>query len=378
MASIEINNVDKYYGDNHVVKNISLTIESGKFTSILGPSGCGKTTLLRMIAGFMAPDAGEITVDGKVLSSPSGSLPPEKRGMGMVFQQYAIWPHMDVLQNVAFGLEMAKVSKSEITRRVSEVLETVGLAGFEKRGSAELSGGQQQRLALARALVTEPSILLLDEPLSNLDARLREHMRFELRELQQRTGITFVYVTHDQVEAMSMSDSIAILREGVVAQHGAPEELYQEPASEYVVDFLGTTNWFGGVLTELDSKPGYGSVRLSNGTIIKGRVAAGAHPGGAVKVAVRPEDFSLTSDPREENTLRGDISESLFMGSFTHHYVRMPGRDDEVVIQTGRGVRFDKGAATSWYADPTLIRILPAEADTIAASEKGQLPEAAK
>lgn len=377
MTSIEIKNVDKYYGDNHVVKGISLNIESGKFTSILGPSGCGKTTLLRMIAGFMSPDGGEILVGGKVLSSKGRSQPPEKRGMGMVFQQYAIWPHMDVFQNVAFGLEMAKASKAEIGSRVSEVLETVGLGGYEKRGSAELSGGQQQRLALARALVTKPSILLLDEPLSNLDARLREHMRFELRELQQRTGITFVYVTHDQVEAMSMSDSIAILRQGVVAQHGAPEELYQEPASDYVVDFLGTTNWFAGVLTDVEADTSYGKVRLDNGNTIRGTLAPGVSTGRRVKVAVRPEDFSPTTDTGE-NVLQGEVSESLFMGSFIHHYVITPGREDEVVMQTGRGVRFEKGAATNWRVDPTLTRILSAENDATADTPQPRPQEAAQ
>jgi ABC-type Fe3+/spermidine/putrescine transport system ATPase subunit len=360
MASIHIRNVDKSYGDNHVVKNLTLEVESGSFTSLLGPSGCGKTTLLRMIAGFMAPDSGEILVDGKVMSSPTRSLPPEKRNMGMVFQQYAIWPHMDVFQNVAFGLQMAKVDRSEIPDRVREALTRVGLEDFERRGSGELSGGQQQRLALARALVTRPSILLLDEPLSNLDARLRERMRYELRELQQDTGITFVYVTHDQVEAMSMSDSIAIMQSGVLAQQGGPEELYREPNSEYVVDFLGLTNWFTGTLTDVDPKTQLGTVELDTGHRLMGSVPVGTSPGRRARVAVRPEDFTLTDGTGHDNVIQGTITQSLFMGSYVHHYLELPGRDEEVVIQGGRGTRFTKGQVTSWRADPALTRIIPA------------------
>lgn len=359
MATISICNVDKSYNHNRVVKDLSLELPGGKFTSILGPSGCGKTTLLRMIAGFMSPDRGEIKMNEKILSSAARVVPPEQRGMGMVFQQYAIWPHMDVFGNVAFGLEMAKTAKSEIPDRVSTALATVGLQGYERRGSGELSGGQQQRLALARALVTQPSVLLLDEPLSNLDARLREHMRFELRALQEQTGITFVYVTHDQVEAMSMSDSIAIMRSGVVAQQGAPEDLYQSPANEFVVDFLGLTNWFDGHVTALDDADGTAVVELENGHTIEGSAVPGLSVGAQARVAVRPEDFTPTERPESQNTLRGTVTSSLFMGSFIHHYVEMPGREDEVIVQTGRGHRLDRGAPVRLHAAPQLIRVVP-------------------
>lgn len=361
MATISICNVDKAYNDNLVVKDLSLDLAGGTFTSILGPSGCGKTTLLRMIAGFMSPDRGEIRVDGKLLSSPSRAVPPERRGMGMVFQQYAIWPHMNVFENVAFGLEMAKTAKAEIPDRVSTALATVGLQGYEQRGSGELSGGQQQRLALARALVTQPSVLLLDEPLSNLDARLREHMRFELRALQEETGITFVYVTHDQVEAMSMSDSIAIMRSGVVAQQGAPEELYQAPASEFVVDFLGMTNWFDGKVSAIEDEGETAVVKLKRGNTITGTAAPGLTVGQPARVAVRPEDFSPTERPESENVLLGTVGSSLFMGSFVHHYVAVPGREEEVIVQTGRGHRLDRGAPVRLYAAPQLTRVVPGE-----------------
>ena len=357
MGSITVRGVNKSYGTTHVVKDLTLEITSGSFTSILGPSGCGKTTLLRMLAGFLQPDSGQIEVDGSVLSSPTRSVPPEKRGMGMVFQQYAIWPHMDVFHNVAFGLEMAKVPRSEIGPRVEAALATVGLSGLQSRGSGELSGGQQQRLALARALVTRPQVLLLDEPLSNLDARLREHMRFELRELQRATGITFVYVTHDQVEAMSMSDSIAIMREGVVAQFGTPEELYRNPASNYVVDFLGLTNWFTGTVVGIVD--GMAEVALDSGPRLRGTAGPGITAGAAVSVAVRPEDFRVAGG-ESENVISGVVRESLFMGSHVQHYLDLPGRQDQVVIQTGRAVRPGRGAETRWYAEPSLTRVLPA------------------
>jgi iron(III) transport system ATP-binding protein len=218
MADIAICNVTKRFGANLVVDDISLTITDKEFVTLLGPSGCGKTTILRLIAGFLQPDAGEIRVGGQLISSASYMTPPERRNMGMVFQNYAVWPHMNVSENVAFGLEMRKVTKSQISLRIGRMLDMVGLAGLGERYPAQLSGGQQQRVALARSLVVEPTILLLDEPLSNLDAKLREQMRFTLKDLQRRTGITFVYVTHDQSEAMAMSDRVALIQHGKIQQ----------------------------------------------------------------------------------------------------------------------------------------------------------------
>ncbi|HEU5319742.1 MAG TPA: ABC transporter ATP-binding protein, partial [Methylomirabilota bacterium] len=216
MAGIQIEGVTKRFGTVAAVRDLSLEVRDREFVTLLGPSGCGKTTLLRLVAGFMAPDAGAIRVGGQTLSTPGAVVPPERRGMGMVFQNYAVWPHKTVYQNVAFGLEVRRVGRAEIRGRVARVLELVNLGGLERRYPSQLSGGQQQRVALARSLVVEPGILLLDEPLSNLDAKLRERMRWELKDLQRRTGITFVYVTHDQSEAMALSDRIAVMHQGEV------------------------------------------------------------------------------------------------------------------------------------------------------------------
>src|ERR1051325_9876561 len=242
MAGISIERVTKRFGAMTAVRDLTLEVRDREFVTLLGPSGCGKTTLLRMIAGFVAPDEGSIRVGTTTLSTPASVVPPERRGMGMVFQSYAVWPHKTVFQNVAFGLEVRGVAKGEVRERVARVLELVTLAGLEARYPAQLSGGQQQRVALARSLVVEPSILLLDEPLSNLDAKLRERMRWELKALQRRTGITFVYVTHDQSEAMALSDRIAVMHQGELVQVGAPRDVYTHPATRTVADFMGLVN----------------------------------------------------------------------------------------------------------------------------------------
>ena len=222
MAFIEICGLIKKFGAFEALKGIDISVEEKEFVTFLGPSGCGKTTTLRVLAGFLAPDGGSVTVGGEVMSSPDRVVPPERRRMGMVFQNYAVWPHMSVRENVAFGLRYLKLDRRQQAARVEQILAAMGLDGLEGRHPAELSGGQQQRVALARSLVVEPSILLLDEPLSNLDAKLRERMRYELKALQRRTGITFVYVTHDQAEAMALSDRIAVFRGGTVQQVGSP------------------------------------------------------------------------------------------------------------------------------------------------------------
>ena len=255
MAGIELRNVSKTYAANEdghaAVADVSLTVASGEFVTLLGPSGCGKTTTLRLIAGYLIPDAGEISVDGRLLSSPKNVVPPESRGMGMVFQNYAVWPHKTVFENVVFGLRLRNVSRDEARERVGRVLDMVNLAGLESRYPSELSGGQQQRVALARSLVVEPAVLLLDEPLSNLDAKLRERMRSELKTLQRRTGITFIYVTHDQTEALALSDHIAVMHDGRLQQYGTPREVYLEPANHIVADFMGLVNLIPAVLTEV-------------------------------------------------------------------------------------------------------------------------------
>src|SRR5215475_13788633 len=240
MAGVTIKGLSKSYGgDSAAVSDLDLVIRDNSFVTLLGPSGCGKTTTLRLIAGYMRPDAGTIHVGENLLSSPDGVVPPEHRGMGMVFQNYAVWPHKSVYENVVFGLKLRKVPNDKAKQKVAAALAQVNLAGLEDRLPSQLSGGQQQRVALARSLVVEPGILLLDEPLSNLDAKLRERMRGELKQLQRRTGITFVYVTHDQAEAMALSDRIAVFERGRVHQFAAPRDVYERPADKVVADFMG-------------------------------------------------------------------------------------------------------------------------------------------
>jgi iron(III) transport system ATP-binding protein len=246
LSRLKLSGVSKRYGGFFAVDSIDLELQSGEFVSLLGPSGCGKTTTLRMIAGFVDPTAGIIEMDGQVLSSPAGSVPPDRRQMSMIFQSYAIWPNMTVQQNVAFGLELRRISNAEVKRRVGEMLEVVHMNHLADRYPAELSGGQQQRVALARAIVIRPSVLLLDEPLSNLDATLREEMRFEIRRLHDEFRVTTVYVTHDQAEAMVTSDRIAVMNHGRIEQVDQPRELYNKPTTRFVAGFIGRTNFIEG------------------------------------------------------------------------------------------------------------------------------------
>src|SRR3989442_14244812 len=271
MAGITIRGLSKRFGageaDVAAVDDLELEIKDNSFVTLLGPSGCGKTTTLRLIAGYITPDQGTIEVDGRQLSSPGAVVPPEARGMGMVFQNYAVWPHKNVFQNVVFGLKLRKIPAAEARRQVEETLALVNLTGLESRYPNELSGGQQQRVALARSLVVEPSILLLDEPLSNLDAKLRERMRTELKELQRRTGITFVYVTPDQAEALALSDRIAVMQLGQVQQFGTPLEVYTRPANRMVADFMGLVNLVPGKVR--DVRDGAGTIELAGSLVIE-------------------------------------------------------------------------------------------------------------
>jgi iron(III) transport system ATP-binding protein len=294
MAALELRAISKTYAandDGHAaVDGVSLTIASGEFVTLLGPSGCGKTTTLRLIAGYLIPDAGEISVDGRLLSSPKSVVPPEARGLGMVFQNYAVWPHKTVFENVVFGLKLRNVSKDEARERVGRVLDMVNLAGLESRYPSELSGGQQQRVALARSLVVEPAVLLLDEPLSNLDAKLRERMRSELKTLQRRTGITFVYVTHDQAEALALSDRVAVMHEGRLQQYGTPREIYRRPSNRIVADFMGLVNFVAATVVE--ASDGHGT--FESGTLrVTIPTPAGMTAGDRVHLAIRPEAIAL-------------------------------------------------------------------------------------
>src|SRR3989441_6727092 len=286
MPGVIVKELTKRYGEVAAVEGLSLEVKPRELVALLGPSGCGKTTTLRVVAGFLRPEAGEIWVGDRCLSSPSAVVPPERRRMAMIFQSYALWPHMTVAQNVAYGLRFKQeVSRAERERRVREILKVVHLEGFESRYPGELSGGQQQRVAVARSLVVEPEILLLDEPLSNLDANLREEMRFEIRRLHEAFGITTLYVTHDQAEAMVISDRVAVLHRGRVVQVGSAEDLFRRPRTRFVAEFIGRTNLVDGRVAE----PGV----AARGTLRLRLASPGPAPGTPLVVSIRPHEIEL-------------------------------------------------------------------------------------
>jgi len=299
-------------------QDVAFNVPPGKLFTLLGPSGCGKTTTLRSIAGLERPRSGEITVGGELIYSSQKNIfiPPNRRGLGMVFQSYAIWPHMTVFENAAFPLRVSRkgLSRQEIEGRVLRVLKTVALEEMAEREATKLSGGQQQRLALARALVMEPRLLLLDEPLSNLDAKLRERMRFELKRLQRELGITTVYVTHDQSEALALSHSIAVMNGGRIEQVGSPREIYQRPGSQFVADFVGSTNFLRGTVSGGDTTAGFFRIDSELGSI-KVRAVDSLLAGEAVTVSVRPEDIELSeTKPQGENVWQGTVDQKVFLG----------------------------------------------------------------
>ncbi len=313
---VRLEHISKIYKDPktnkefYAVKDTSLTIEPGSFVTLLGPSGCGKTTTLRMIAGFESPDEGEIYLGDEAINE----LTPNKRDTAMVFQSYALLPHYNVFDNVAYGLKLRKVPKDEIKRRVMEILDLVELSGMEERMTNQLSGGQQQRVALARALVIEPSVLLFDEPLSNLDAKLRVSMRTEIRRIQQRVGITAVYVTHDQSEAMALSDCIIIMRKGVVEQMGTPHEIYYHPVNEFVADFIGEANFLTGTMTgEVNGQ----AILDIEGHGAQVAMKSGMEAGKEYKVVLRPESAHLC----DIGGLPCKVVLSCFMGSYQNYHV---------------------------------------------------------
>ena len=310
MATVNIQNVTKAFGDNVVLREFSATFRDGEFITLLGPSGCGKTTMLRIIAGFEKPTAGEVFIDGTLVSGGKTFVPPEKRGIGMVFQSYAVWPHMNVFDNVAYPLTIRHVPKAEVKASVERVLGIVHLSQYAERFPSQLSGGQQQRVALARALVAEPKLLLLDEPLSNLDAKLRESMRFEIKEIQRKLGITVVYVTHDQTEAMTMSDRIFLINRGEIQQCGTPQEIYNSPVNQFVADFLGKVDFFKG--------------EVKDGRIVFPAMGGQSIPyagprTGAVDVAIRPENLFFT----ESGVLQGVLETQYYLGDVDDCRVRV-------------------------------------------------------
>jgi ABC-type Fe3+/spermidine/putrescine transport system ATPase subunit len=309
MDKLRLSNLTKKFGDLTVVDNLNLTLRPGEFVSLLGPSGCGKTTTLRMIAGFVTPTAGTVEMDGKPMSSAHAALPPEKRRMSMIFQSYALWPNMTVEQNVAFGLKMRKVPKDEQRTRVARILDVVQLSHLAARYPNELSGGQQQRVSLARALVVQPEILLLDEPLSNLDANLREEMRGEIRRLHNEFGITSIYVTHDQSEAMTTSDRIAVMHKGRIEQIDDPLTLYARPKTRYVAEFIGRSNI-------LDGKPNGSSVSFSGFEVASARLDCRG-PINTQEFSLRSQNVGLYANcPADGDCviLPGSIVERSFLG----------------------------------------------------------------
>ncbi|MHA6642549.1 ABC transporter ATP-binding protein [Mesorhizobium sp. A623] len=325
---IEISHVTRSYGSFKALDDANVTIREGEFFSLLGPSGCGKTTLLRMIAGFDNPTSGSIAIDGQ----PMEGIPANRRPTNMVFQSYAIFPHLNVEQNVAYGLKRLKLEKAEEKRRVEEALAQVSLTGLGKRGATELSGGQRQRVALARALVMRPKVLLLDEPLSALDKKLREQMQVELRRLQKAVGITFILVTHDQYEALAMSDRIAVMFGGKIAQVASPKEIYQHPANRQVADFLGGMNFVKADLVEesdtsltVDTQ-GFGRVRTA-------RPKEFIRNGKAATLGIRPERLRvLWDDDKADFEVAGKVVERHYFGEITHLIVEIPGLESPLSV----------------------------------------------
>jgi spermidine/putrescine transport system ATP-binding protein len=342
-------------GEVFAVDHVTMQIVDGEFFSLLGPSGCGKTTSLRMIGGFELPTEGNIRIHGKEMAQ----VPAFRRPVNTVFQQYALFPHMNVEQNVGFGLEMKGVATKERSRRVSEALGLVRMMGMEMRRPKQLSGGQQQRVALARALVNKPEVLLLDEPLGALDLKLRKEMQLELKTLQREVGITFIYVTHDQEEALTMSDRIAVMSKGVVLQLGIPEEIYERPANRFVADFIGETNFIEGVVGGQSN--GVVSIQVDGSGILQVESSRSFGPGQQVSITVRPEKLRLNANQDGSNNLAGRAEEVIYIGTDTHYSVRFPGGQKVRVREqnsSARAVLAHSGDEVTVSFDPGAARVL--------------------
>jgi iron(III) transport system ATP-binding protein len=347
MVGISIRGLRKTYGDQVAVAGIDLDVHAGEVMALLGPSGCGKTTTLQLLAGFLRPDAGEIQVGDRILSTPSAIVPPERRSMSLIFQSYAVWPHKTVFDNVAFGLNVRRVSRSQIRERVMRILEVMRMQALADRYPSELSGGQQQRVALARAMVVRPDTLLLDEPLSNLDANLREEMRFEIRRLHDETGLTMVYVTHDQAEAMVIADRIAVMNLGQIEQVGTPEEIYERPRTGFVASFIGRTNTLRGRLVEA-------GVVEAGGARLRATDETGASPGAEVALCIRPHQVGLAPPGGDgANHLRGRILRAVYLGE---------ARDYLVELEAGGRLRVQVPPREEHRVGAQVTVVLPADA----------------
>jgi spermidine/putrescine transport system ATP-binding protein len=348
MSSVVLERLSKRFGDVEAVRELTLEIGDGEFFSLLGPSGCGKTTTLRLIAGFEEPTDGRIFIGDREVTQ----TPAHKRPVNTVFQSYALFPHLSVADNVAFGLRFKSVEKRERRRRVGEALELVRLRGFERRKPSQLSGGQQQRVALARALILEPAVLLLDEPLGALDAKLRRSLQIELKSIQEAVGITFVYVTHDQEEALTMSDRMAVMADGLVQQLGTPRDVYEEPATTFVADFLGVSN-----LMSVQAEGG-GRVRLGESVLAAGRGDLDAQ--GDVRLTIRPERVRVQQAGTDgENRLPGTVSRVVYLGSATQILLQLAaGPTLQATTSAADGLPPDEGEAVTVHFPPDALRVL--------------------
>lgn len=346
MAQVILKNLTKVFDNVTAVKDFSAKVEDGKFVTLLGPSGCGKTTTLRMIAGFIEPTIGEVIIGKEVVYRPKEFfVPPENRNIGMVFQSYAVWPHMNLLDNVSYPLKIRKVSKKERYAKTAQVLEMVELEGMGQRYPHQLSGGEQQRVALARALIVDPYVMLLDEPLSNLDAKLREQMRFEIKELQKKTKVTIIYVTHDQAEAMAMSDEIIVMNKGEIQQIGKPEEIYEEPANKFVANFIGLTNF---IPCQISQNRKY--LILNDGKGSKIEYAVSEKYKEEVMLCIRLEDITLK--PYNTAELNGQVIRATYLGNLVD-YLLQAGEITVRVQSKDRG--FSTGDKVSLIIDKEKI-----------------------
>lgn len=358
MVSIEAKNLTKKFGDLIAVNNVSFSVQSGEMLALLGPSACGKTTTLRCISGLETPDMGEIRIGDRLMASHDVSVPPQKRNVGMVFQSYAVWPHMTVYENVAYGLKLKKLAKNEINEKVEKALNTVGLIEVKNRLATKLSGGQQQRVAVARSIATEPKALLFDEPLSNLDAKLREHMRFELRALQKRLGITSIYVTHSQSEALAIADRIAIMNYGKIIQIGTPQELYFEPINRFVSEFVGLANFFSGKLVETDEK--FSVIQTDDNLNIHFLKRSNIQPQKRMTVFVRPRDIELfEKKPGSRiNVWNSKVFSMTFSGDTLDCTLLLGSKQIRVQIDP-LTIDLQKGKNIYIHINPTKCKLLP-------------------
>ena len=342
---IELKGITKSYGKNTILDNLSLNIKKNEFLTLLGPSGCGKTTTLKIIAGFETADSGQVVFENNIIND----IPPYERQLNTVFQKYALFPHMNVYENIAFGLKLKKMPKDVIDQKVKEMLKLVALEGYENRDIEALSGGQQQRVAIARALVNEPKVLLLDEPLGALDMKLRKGMQIELKRIQQKLGITFIFVTHDQEEALTMSDTIVVMNKGEIQQMGSPEDIYNEPANSFVAKFIGESNIVDGIMLD--------DFKVEFGGRIFDCVDKGFEKNEAIEVVIRPEDFEMVK--YEEGMLKGTVTSVIFKG--VHYEIEVKDENHTWILHNTKHAEI--GSKIGLSLDPESIHIMKKESD---------------